>query len=72
MKFADIKPGDPWFRSEETRALVAAIAERRSNAIDSMVNAVRKNAPHGSAGLVGAADAYQGILFLLQPRESEK
>lgn len=72
MKFEHLKSDDPWFALSETQALVAAVQEKSSNAIGSMVNSVRANEPHEGARHVGAVDAYRGILILLQPRETEK
>jgi hypothetical protein len=71
MKFGDIRAGDPWLETDETRALIELIREKRASAVDAAVVAVRDHKFEEASGHVGAADGYMGLLFALQPREGK-
>ena len=66
MKFDTLKPDDPWFATEETRALVVWLREQKAQAVESVVVRVRDQNVHAASEFVGQRDAFGKVLTMIQ------
>lgn len=66
MKFSDLKPDDPWFQLEETRAFVMWIREQKTQAFESALSRIRAGATNDAITYVGQGDAWTKTLTMIQ------
>ena len=67
MKFTELPPGDPWFASGPTLALLTWLREERGRMQDAAMWSVSESSLDEALKSVGQCHAIRKVLTLLQP-----